>query len=286
MSLPRRMICLGPAGAFSHQAALQFASQEPNTIAHPDLDIVFATRNEDILPRITSDPEAVGVIAVENSTAGFVLPVVLSWLEHHHANCSPIIARGELWLPIEHNLLVKPGTKIANITSVLSHPQALAQSGSYLTTLGIQTKEVASTALAAQMARDDETGQTAAVASTLAGEIYGLKVAKAAIQNNKRNRTHFLLLGRTEQPPTGDDRTVLMFRLLNEAGSLERLLHSFSSRKINLSHIESIREGDGNRSSLFYVEADSHIASHDGLRDELVAKTTELIIMGSFPKAD
>lgn len=280
MTTQQKMICLGPAGSFSHQAARQFAK----TIKC-DVDVDFVVKNEDILPAIAVDPEAIGVIAVENTTAGFVLPVVRSWLAHHHANCSPINACGELWLPIEHCLLAKPETMLGNINTIMSHPQAIAQCQKFLGPLKKQTKEVGSTSLAAELVSRDESDQTAAIASTLAAELYDLKIFERGIQDQKDNKTHFLLLGRDQTAQTENDRTVLMFRLVNKAGSLERLLNSFSRRQINLSCIESIREGNG-RSSLFYAEADCHIDGHDNLHDELMAKTTELVIMGSFPKAD
>jgi len=292
MNQSTKMVCLGPAGSFSHQAALQFT--QPGSI------IVFADKNEDILPLITKNPEATGVIAVENTTAGFVLPVVRSWLEHYHANCSPIRAcgelwlpiehclpinaHGELWLPIEHCLLVKPGTALEKIRTVLSHPQAIAQCQKFLGRLGKQTAEVSSTSFAAETIAGDQSGQTAAIASILAAKLYDLAIIERGIQDQENNKTHFLLLGRGQTAPTGNDRTVLMFRLKNEPGSLEKFLGSFSRRKINLSCIESIREGDG-RAQLFYAEADCHADVDSDLRGELKANATELVIMGSFPKA-
>ena len=281
MKTTRKMICLGPAGAFSHQAAVWFSRE-----LGLSLDFCFQNKNEDILPAIASDPEAVGVIAVENTTAGFVLPVVQAWREHYSVKGLPLKAGGERWLPIAHHLQVKPGSDLDKITVVMSHRQALAQCQRFISKSGWPTREVASTALAAAMAANDQSGQTAAIASVLAADLYGLHIAERNIQDNAKNRTHFILIGRTSPPPTGSDRTIVMFCLPNVAGALFRLLEPFASRNINLSHITSITEGDGERPSLFYTEIDCHLDSHPELAVKLKELTTELVVLGSFPKAD
>src|SRR5205814_1671012 len=154
-----------------------------------------------------------GVVPIENSTEGVVNSTLDMFMD------SELKISMEIVLQVSQCLLTRSGT-LEGIQKVYSHPQALAQCRAWLSANLPKSAliEVASTALAARLAKDDPVA--AAVASELAAQLYDLKVAKAKIEDEVRNVTRFLVIGRKEAVPSGRDKTSLMLSVKDQPGVL------------------------------------------------------------------
>ena len=195
----------------------------------------------------------------------------------------------EVVLRIRHNLLgLTSPNEIGQIQKVYSHPQALAQCAQFLeANLPRAAKiEVASTALAAQLARDDAHG--AAIASDLAARLYDLKVVRAHIEDEPNNITRCLVISRAPQARSGRDKTSLMFSVKDEAGVLFRVLRPLADRGVNLSRIESRPSRRRAWEYVFFVDLDGHRDDPEvqaGIA-EVATACERLKILGSYPRAE
>jgi chorismate mutase/prephenate dehydratase len=145
--------------------------------------------------------------------------------------------------------------------------------------------EVASTALAARLARDDP--DAAGVGSELAGQLYELRIVRRKIEDHAENVTRFLVIGRQAPEPTQNDKTSILFSVKDQAGMLFRVLHAFAARAVNLSKIESRPSRRKPWEYIFFIDVDGHAA------DERVASalvelemSCEFVkVLGSYPRA-
>jgi chorismate mutase/prephenate dehydratase len=173
-----------------------------------------------------------GVVPIENSTEGVVAHTLDSLVESELKICA------EIFLDIHHNLLSCSG-KESEVKRIVSHPQALAQCRSWLARHfpSVPVEEVASTAHAAMKAAAD--GSLAAISSAMAKEVYDLKVVAANIEDQSTNITRFVVIGNSDVPASGDDKTSLVFSVQDKSGVLHRMLQPFARSRINLTKIES-----------------------------------------------
>jgi len=194
--------------------------------------------------------------------------------------------RGELRLEIAQQLLSRAG-ELGAVKRVLSHPQALAQCRGWLAThlADVPTEEVASTAAAAELAGADVA--LAAIASALAGELYGVPVLRARIEDNPHNSTRFLVIGRRPVGPTGRDKTSILFAMRNEPGSLYRILEPLARAKLNLTKIESRPAKHGPWEYVIFVDLEGHRDTPEvaPVLAEIGERTLYLKILGSYPAA-
>ena len=160
---------------------------------------------------------------------------------------------GEVSVRVEHCLLAAPGTRLAEVTRVASHPQALAQCDAYIRSLGpgVAREPADDTAGSARaLARDPRPG-VAVIASAKAGELYGLETLAAGIQDSNDNVTRFLVLSRDPAPQAASDprphKTALVFALPDRPGALFTALSVFALRGIDMSKIESRPAKGGQR---------------------------------------
>jgi len=215
----------GAAGAYSETAAQR---------AWPGSEAVGFDRFEDVFEAVASGRTSHGLLPVENSIGGSIHRNYDLLLEHD----LPIVAETEL--PVVHNLLALPGTKLASVRRVFSHPQGLAQCEMFLHTLpGIEIVATYDTAGSARMIRDGNLADTAAIASLRAAEVFGLEVLKAGIQDYEDNITRFLLIGRDSKALGQPDKTTLAFALHNGPGALFKALSVFALRDIDMTKLES-----------------------------------------------
>ncbi|HEU4760252.1 MAG TPA: prephenate dehydratase, partial [Dehalococcoidia bacterium] len=223
-----RLAFLGPPGTFSEEAALKYDPQ-----AEP---VVMASITA-VAAAVESGMADEGLVPVENSLEGPVTET-LDLLVHGQR---PLAIRSEIVLPIDHYLLVKPGTKADAVKVLFAHPQALAQCRGFVERCFPKARVEAamsnSAAVEEMMAGED----AAAIGTRRAAEIYGAEALAKGIQDRNPNVTRFLVLAREDHPPTGDDKTSLAFAFAVEdrPGLLVSALEEFSSRAINLSKIES-----------------------------------------------
>ncbi|HXG01811.1 MAG TPA: prephenate dehydratase [Candidatus Binatia bacterium] len=263
---------LGPRATFTHQAALHHfgagAEYRPARSVAEVFDDVERGRVE------------YGVVPVENSTEGAV-NVTLDRLAD-----GDVLICGELALTVTQHLL-SHARDLGEVKAVVSHPQALAQCRQWLARHlpEVPTVEVSSTAAAAEQAAADVT--VAAVASELASEAYGVPVLRPRIEDNAANVTRFLVIGRRAVPPTGRDKTSILFAMRNEPGALYRILEPFARRGLNLTKIESRPARRRPWEYVIFVDFEGHrdtpaVAAALG---EIGERTLYLRILGSYPAA-
>jgi prephenate dehydratase len=176
-----------------------------------------------------------GIMAIENSLAGSILP------NYNLLQKSPLKIVGEVYLQINQNLLINPGVKLNEIREVHSHPMALLQCMDFLEKFNWKLIETEDTALSARQIHQHRSKHIAAIASTLAAELYDLEIAAPNIHTLKNNYTRFLVLERPEtaKEVPGADKASINFHTDNSKGSLARVLTKIAEGDINLSKLQS-----------------------------------------------
>ena len=270
-----RVAYLGPAGTFTEAAALQYA---PNAHLIPCPTIAAVSNAV-----ATGDAEE-GVVPIENSLEGSVNDT-LDLLIHE----SSLFIRREMVLPIEHCLLVKPGTREADINAIYSHPQALAQCRPFLESRFPAAAPVAalSTSAAAESLTHNNEKTSAAIGTLRAAELYGLEVLAKGIQDNPSNVTRFVALGHTDHPPTGDDKTSLGFSFDDDRpGLLFGVMGEFARRGINLAKVESRPTKQSLGRYVFLIDLDGHRDDPEVKEalDFAREQSSMLKIFGSYPR--
>lgn len=242
----------------------------------------------DVLDAVTAGEIDLGFVPIENSTEGMV-NFTLDALAFDH---ELIIVR-EVVLDIHMCLAARPGTRLDEVTEVLSIPVATAQCHRFLRE-HLPTAEIrtaVSTAGAAQAVSDDETPGLAAIAPQVAAQRYGLDVLADNIEDHEGNQTRFVVVARGGVPaPTGHDRTALVvYQRADEPGSLISILQEFAARRLNLSNLISRPTKSGGLGDYcFIVFAEGHVADDlmaDTMR-ALHAKQGSVKFFGSWPRAD
>jgi prephenate dehydratase len=215
----------GEPGAFSEAAS---------GLVSADAALVPCKSFEDVFATVEHGPAGYGVLPIENSIGGSIHRNYDLLIENH----LPIV--GEVEVPVVHHLLALPGTSMAAIRRIYSHPQALAQCERFLRTLtGVEIVATYDTAGSAKMVADGKLAETAAIASARAGEIFGLAPLASSIQDFDDNITRFIVIGRRPLSDSPPDKTTIVFSLPNEPGSLFKALSAFALRRVDLTKLES-----------------------------------------------
>jgi prephenate dehydratase len=270
----------GPFGTFTEQAVRSQAD-----LAGGEL-LAFRTV-PDVLDAVESGAVDVGVVPIENSIEGTV-----NFTQDALSFDYDLLIQREIVMNIEHCLLALPGTRLADVTSVLSIPVATAQCHRYLRE-HLPTAEVRaanSTADAARTVSGEKLVGAAAIAPCNAAELYGLEVLASNIQDHSGNQTRFVVVGRSVIPaPTGHDVTgIVVYQRADEPGSLISILQEFAARRVNITNLLSRPTKDGGLGDYcFVMYLDGHIADElvaDALR-ALHAKQGGVKFLGSYPAA-
>ena len=263
---------LGPPGTFTHQAAeRRFGSSAALVPVRTILDI---------FDEVERSRTQYGVVPVENSTEGSV-NVTLDRLIDTDA-----VITGELTLDISQHLLSR-AAQLSDVKVVCSHPQGLAQCRAWLAANmpEVRTEEMSSTAAAAERARDDTS--VAAIAPEMAGRLYDVPALRRRIEDNPSNSTRFLVIGKQPAPPTGRDKTSILFSMKNEPGVLYSILGPFAERGLNLTKIESRPTKRRPWEYVNFVDFEGH-QDTDAVRTVLglVRERCQFLkILGSYPAA-
>ena len=221
-----RVVYQGVEGAYSHGAALHYFGE--------DADVYHVERFEDAMEEVRAGRADYAVLPIENSSAGAVVDMydLLSRYSNY------IVA--ETFLPVDHALLGTPDGDLEQVRTVYSHPQALMQSPRYLNShREWQQVSMVNTAVAAKKVLEDQDPSQAAVASEIAGRLYGLKVLDRAIQNNQGNTTRFVVLSREPVYRADAAKISICFELPHRSGTLYNILGNFIFNHINMVMIES-----------------------------------------------
>ena len=259
-------------------------------MTQPDLaaaeHVLFRTM-PDVLDAVDTGEVDLGFVAIENSIEGTV-NLTQDELAFNH----DLLIQREVVLDIEHCLMAKAGTALADVKVVLSIPVASAQCHTFLRTrVGeAELRASNSTAEAAQMVAEELGPGTAAVAPRMSAELYGLEILAADIADHRGNQTRFVLVAKQGVPaPTGHDVTALViYQRADEPGSLISILQEFAARRINLSNLLSRPTKDGGLGDYcFVIYADGHVADElvaDAMRS-LHSKQGHVKFLGSYPAA-
>ena len=268
----------GPAGTFTHQALLTFSDAE----AMP-----FATVAQALDAVRTGVVEA-ALVPIENSVEGGVTVT----LDSLSSGRRLMIVR-EVLLPVQFNLYGRPGTKLADVRRVLTHPHAAAQCRDWLAVNlpWAHVTEGGSTAAAAEEVSDPGSKYDAAVCAEVAGGMYGLEALATEIADNEYAVTRFVLVAKPAAPPqpSGADKTTLVaFMHTDRPGALLEILEQFAGRGVNLCRIESRPTKTVLGNYCFSIDAEGH------LRDPRLAEAmlglhricADVVFLGSYPRAD
>lgn len=217
---------LGPENTFTHQAALQAFGSSATLEPAASVDHVFQFVEKGVADY--------GVVPLENSTEGGVTPTLDSFVQYLD---SAIQICGEIVLPIAHNLI--SGSPRESIRVVYSHPQALAQCRSWLAEELPHADMVEMVSTAAAVTRVKSEAGSAAIASELAAQAEDVPVIARSIQDRVDNVTRFAILGKQLPSATENDRTALLFSVMDQPGSLYNALGIFAKHDVNLTFILS-----------------------------------------------
>lgn len=266
---PIKIAYLGPPATFTHQAAREKFGAS--------VQYIEAETIKDVFKVVEQGNTDYGVVPIENSTEGAVTHTLDEFTQTSVKMCA------EIYLNISHNLLALD--EETNIEKIYSNPQVFGQCRNWLheNMASVDLIPVSSTAKAAEMAGKDP--KSAALASHLAAELYGLNTLRTDVQDSGVNETRFLVIGKEYGGPTGNDKTSLLFTVRHRAGTLYGALNAFSENNINMSKIESRPSKTHAWEYMFFVDIEGHI------QDERVAPAIEelrehcssLTILGSYP---
>lgn len=271
---PARAISFqGAPGAFSHQAVREAA---PDALAVPCFSF------EDAMAAALDGTARAAMIPVENSLHGRVADV------HFLLPESGLFVIGEHYVKVESCLLGVPGATLADVKQALSHPQALGQTRKRLRSLGIQPVAFVDTAAAAAEVVGQGDRAVAAVASRLAGELYGATLLIDNLQDADHNRTRFLLLARTPidiAGYAGPVKTTLSFEVKNVPAALFKALGGFATNGINLTRLESHLRGGDFVAAEFLIDVVGRPSDAAVARalDELQFHSKWVRVLGSYP---
>jgi chorismate mutase/prephenate dehydratase len=275
LALEQRMkvAFLGPEGTFTQQAALKHFGHAVESVPLGAIDEVFR--------EVEAGAAHYGVVPVENSTEGVVNHTLDTFMTSSLKIC------GEVELRIHHHLLAGEHTRRDKVTRVYSHQQTLAQCRQWLDAHmpGVERIAVSSNAEAARRLKDE--WNALAIAGEMAEELYGLEAVQRNIEDRPDNTTRFIIIGRQDTPPSGNDKTSLMISGKNRPGLLYEVLAPFRDEGINLTRLESRPSRTSNWSYVFFVDCEGH--KEDGklqpVLDKLEAAGNTIKLLGSYPKA-
>jgi prephenate dehydratase len=263
----------GERGAYSEEAIYQFFGPEVKT--HPCRN--FAG----IFQAVESDEAGYGALPIENSTAGSINQAYDLLLDHD------LRVWGEAILRVRHALLVPPGTTLADIERVRSHPHALAQCERYLNARGWKPETAYDTAGSARdLAASPEPG-VAVIASRLAGQLYGLEELDYGIEDSVYNYTRFFILSFEDPPRAQRNKTSLVFCTRHQPGALYECMGEFAKRRVNLTKLESRPRLNRPWQYVFYLDFEGHCQDPqiEAALMGLLRRSSYVKLLGSYPAA-
>ena len=244
--MTKKIAFQGELGAFSHAAALAlFPADEP----------VPCVTFEQTIAAVQEAQADLAVVPVENSLYGRISDI------HHILPQSGLFIVGEYFLPIRMNLLGLPDAKLDDIKSVQSLSVALGQCRKFIAENKLHAINSVDTAGSAREVAELGDKTRAAIASTIAGDIYGLKVLKENIEDASHNTTRFLIMSRekTEPKPDGNNvKTTFVFRVRNVPAALYKAMGGFATNGVNMLKLESYMIDGSFTATQFYADIGGH----------------------------
>ena len=265
----------GQPGAYSELAS---------HLAYPKMRTLPTAAFEDTFAAVRDGAARLAMIPIENSVAGRVADI------HRLMPDSGLRIIAEHFLRVNHHLLAPPGATLKTVRTVHSHVHALGQCGKLIAKLGLKAIVHADTAGAAAEIAEAGDSTQAAIASALAGEVYGLKSLRANVEDAEHNTTRFLVMSRrAAQPKRGAQPlvTTFVFRVRNVPAALYKAMGGFATNGVNMTKLESYMLGGDFNATQFYadIEGDPRDRNVKLALEELGFFTTELDILGTYPAA-
>jgi prephenate dehydratase len=263
----------GEPGANSHIACVQAApSHEP----------MPCRTFEDAFQAVESGKAELAMIAIENTTAGRVADV------HHLLPGSNLSIVGEHFLRIEFHLMARPGVKLEEIKEVHSHVHALGQCRKFIKQHKLKPVVAADTAGAARELSESDCRTTAAIATKLAAETYGLKILAKNIEDEEHNTTRFIILSKKRRDASagkGKVMTSFVFRVRNVPAALYKAMGGFATNGVNMTKLESYQLEGRFSATQFYADIEGHPEDRAVklAMEELAFFTDYVRILGTYP---
>lgn len=262
----------GLRGAYSEEAALR---------QYPDADPVGFPYSEQVIEAVEAGRAERGILPLENSIAGPVGINVDLFLKHD------VYIVAEVYLPIDHCLLARPGVALGEVWTVYSHPIALAQCRDFINKHGFKALPEYDTAGSAELVATHGRPGEAAIAPRACAKVYGLTVLAENIQSSRENITRFAVFTRRDAVPPGIvmEKTSLAFRAAHKPGALLDCLRHFADHGINMTKLESRPIPEDPFAYVFLVDF------LGGMEDDAVKKALEALrpdaglikVLGSYP---
>lgn len=264
----------GEPGAYSHQACRQ---------ARPGMEVVPCRTFEDAIEAVKLGEADLAMLPVENSTYGRVADI------HALLPGSGLRIIDEAFVRVHVAMLALPGTPLADVKTVMSHTVLLGQVRGFLREHRLQALIGADTAGSAKVVAERGDPSMGALASALAGEIYGLEVLADRIEDQSNNTTRFLVMSPELDMSRRAERmmTSFTFRVRNIPAALYKALGGFATNGVNMTKLESYMVGGQFTATAFYADVEGHPDDPALARafEELGFFTTSFEIMGVYPAA-
>jgi len=289
---PLKIGYLGPAGSFSHVAAVrQFGSS-----------VEFANLHEiaGVFTEVQRGHVDYGLVPIENSTIGGITESLDAFIAAGHAESdrtgdgrAKVNVYAEVLLGVHHALLANCAPD--RVEKIYSKPEVFGQCRTWLATQYPRAElvPVASSSRAVQMVAEatDPAGKVggpiAAIGNAFAGALYGVNTLFPRIEDDPNNLTRFYVISRSRAQRSGDDKTSIMFAAANKPGALVSVLSVFNRAKINLTHIDKRPSKRTNWQYTFFIDAQGH--ESDGPMTKAIAAARkhckDLVVLGSYPRA-
>jgi len=263
----------GELGAYSHQACME---------ARPNLEPIPCRTFEDTIETVRKGAAELAMLPVENSTYGRVADI------HHLLPASGLHIIDEAFVRVHINLLAPKGAKLEQIKYAMSHTVLLGQCRDFLSEHNIHRITGADTAGSAQHVAEESNPELAALASELAGDIYGLDILARHIEDHDKNTTRFLLMSR-EPDLKRRGRTGMMtsfvFRVRNIPAALYKAMGGFATNGVNMTKLESYMVDGSFSATQFYAEIEGHPDDKNVqlAMEELDYFTDVITLLGVYP---
>jgi prephenate dehydratase len=267
-----RIAFQGELGAYSHEACRQ---------ARPEMEALPCRTFEDAIEACRTGEADLAMLPVENSTYGRVADI------HTLLPGSGLRIIDEAFVRVHINLLAVPGTTLPQVKRAMSHTVLLGQCRDFLKTHEITAVTGADTAGSAKIVAEKAEPALAALASELAGEIYGLDVLARKIEDQSNNTTRFLVMSREADHSRRAAKmmTTFTFRVRNIPAALYKAMGGFATNGVNMTKLESYMVGGSFTATEFYADIEGHPedANVKLALDELKFFTSERDILGVYP---
>ena len=267
-----KILYQGTEGAYSQLAALE---------VYPNAETISCKTFEECFKKSTEDESLKIIIPVENSIAGRVADI------QYLMNKYKLQIYAEHFHKVSHNLMSIPGVTIKNIKSVRSHSQAISQCQKVINENNLEPIIAADTAGSAKFISDNKKKNEAAIASSLAAKIYNLNILKSNIEDDKKNVTRFLIMGKDADHPEfnkGNYITSCIFKVKDKPAALYKCLGGFATNNVSLSKLESFSDQSSFEQYLFLCDIVGHIEDPKVQKslEELGFHTVTLDILGVY----